>query len=163
MEIDRGGESMTADTLAALAERHRGAELFLVIGNDVAAQLDTWRRADEVKARASLVVVSRAGSKKPEVDGSWRPTWVAIPALEISSTDLREPGTGSVELLADVAALTGKQPSGIEQSRIAPRVLLEHLAVFLDGPFGVVLRLRRLRRRHEQAARRRQDDPSALH
>jgi nicotinate-nucleotide adenylyltransferase len=90
IEIDRGGESMTADTLAALAQQHPGAELFLVIGNDVAAQLDTWRRADEVKELASLVVVSRAGSKKPDVSDDWRPTWVAIPALEISSTDLRE-------------------------------------------------------------------------
>jgi nicotinate-nucleotide adenylyltransferase len=90
LEIDRGGESMTADTLAVLADGQPGADLFLVVGNDVAAQLATWRRADEVKALASLVVVSRAGSKKPVVDDSWRPTWVAIPRLEISSTDLRE-------------------------------------------------------------------------
>ena len=90
MEIDRGGESMTADTLAALSETEPSAEFFLVVGNDVAAQLGTWRRADEVRQLASLVVVSRAGSKKPEVDESWRPTWVLIPALEISSTDLRE-------------------------------------------------------------------------
>ena len=90
LEIDRGGESMTADTLAALSETEPSAEFFLVVGNDVASQLGTWRRADEVRQLASLVVVSRAGSKKPEVDESWRPTWVLIPALEISSTDLRE-------------------------------------------------------------------------
>ena len=41
-----------------------------------------------------------------------------LKAAQLTSTDLREPGTGAVELLADLAALTGKQPSGIEPSRL---------------------------------------------
>src|SRR6187200_2802219 len=34
LEIEHGGESFTADTLAALATRHPGAELFTIVGDD---------------------------------------------------------------------------------------------------------------------------------
>ena len=40
LEIDRGGPSYTADTLAALAGEHPGAELFTIVGDDAAAGLD---------------------------------------------------------------------------------------------------------------------------
>ena len=48
LEIDRGGESYTADTLAELARLHPGAELFTIVGSDAAAGLLTWERYDEV-------------------------------------------------------------------------------------------------------------------
>ncbi|MFQ5558280.1 MAG: nicotinate-nicotinamide nucleotide adenylyltransferase, partial [Acidimicrobiales bacterium] len=42
-EIDRGGESYTADTLAALRRRHPAAALFVIVGSDAAEGLDTWK------------------------------------------------------------------------------------------------------------------------
>jgi nicotinate-nucleotide adenylyltransferase len=87
MEIDRGGDSYTADTLEELAEP--GRELFLVVGADVAAELHTWRRPDVVARLATLVVVSRGGSPDTDPGPPWRATQVRIPALEISSSDLR--------------------------------------------------------------------------
>lgn len=91
LELDRGGESYTADTLATMAELHPGAELFLVVGWDVADQLATWERHDEVQRLATLVVVNRPGSGRPRFleEQGWRVTDVTIPNLEISSTDLR--------------------------------------------------------------------------
>lgn len=59
LEIARGGETFTADTLAELAERDPAAELFLVLGADAAAALDTWRSPDEVRRRATIAVVDR--------------------------------------------------------------------------------------------------------
>ena len=47
-----GGPSYTADTLAALAEREPGAELFTIVGDDAAAGLTTWERYEEVVARS---------------------------------------------------------------------------------------------------------------
>ena len=90
-EIDRGGDSYTADTLAEMAARHPGAELFLVVGWDVADHLDTWERREEVQRQASLVVVNRPGSGRPTYlrAQGWRVEEVTIPNLEISSTDLR--------------------------------------------------------------------------
>lgn len=92
LEIDRGGESYTADTLSELATLHPGASLFLIVGWDVAAELTTWDRWEEVQKLATLVVVNRPGAGRPTaLDGEgWRVEEVTVPNLEISSTDLRE-------------------------------------------------------------------------
>ncbi|HUP84382.1 MAG TPA: nicotinate-nucleotide adenylyltransferase [Acidimicrobiales bacterium] len=88
LEIERGGPTYTADTLAAL----EGDDLFLVVGADVASLLDTWARPEDVRARATLVVVDRPGStfdpSALTLDG-WRVERVDIPRLEVSSSDLR--------------------------------------------------------------------------
>lgn len=90
LEIDRGGPSYTADTLHELSLLHPGAELVLVVGADVAAELHTWARADEVRAQAALAVVTRPGAAVPAGLDGWRVTAVTIPALDVSSTDLRQ-------------------------------------------------------------------------
>jgi nicotinate-nucleotide adenylyltransferase len=92
LEIDRGGESYTADTLAELQEVHPGCELFLVVGWDVASELATWDRQEDVQRLATLVIVNRPGAGRPRgLDGDgWRVAEVTVPNLEISSTDLRE-------------------------------------------------------------------------
>lgn len=91
LEIERGGESYTADTLAALHETNPEAELFLIIGWDVAPALATWERYEEVQQLASLVVVNRPGSPPPRqlTERGWRVLEVTVPNLEISSSDLR--------------------------------------------------------------------------
>lgn len=95
VEIDRGGVSYTADTVAELAGRYPGAELHLIIGADVAPMLGTWIRLEEVRRGVSLVIVNRPGTRVARTgsDGplaGWKATTVEIPALEISSTDLRD-------------------------------------------------------------------------
>jgi nicotinate-nucleotide adenylyltransferase len=89
VEVERGGPSYTADTLDELTLRHPGAELFLVIGADVADELDTWERVEAVRERATLVVVNRPGVRPTKPLSSWRAVSLEIPALDISSTDLR--------------------------------------------------------------------------
>ena len=87
-EIDRGGPSYTADTLMALAEKHPGAELFTIVGDDAAAGLTSWTRVDQVVQFSQLVVVDRPGVavKLPQQFNWLR---VESPRLEVSSTDLR--------------------------------------------------------------------------
>jgi nicotinate-nucleotide adenylyltransferase len=88
MEIDAGGPSFTADTLAALAEREPGAALFTIVGDDAAAGLTTWERYEEVVARSTMVVVDRPGELvRLPGDIDW--IHVEVPRLEVSSTDLR--------------------------------------------------------------------------
>ena len=88
LEIDHGGPSYTADTLRALGDRHPGAELFTIVGDDAAAGITTWTRHDEVVARSSLVVVDRPGAPvELPVGFDW--IRVEVPRLEVSSTDLR--------------------------------------------------------------------------
>ena len=87
-EIDAGGPSYTADTLAALAVEHPDAELFTVMGDDAAAGFLTWQRYDEIAARSTLVVVDRPGAPVVLPDGfDW--VRVEVPHLDVSSTDLR--------------------------------------------------------------------------
>ncbi len=88
-EIRAGGASFTADTLARLGAEYPAAELFTVLGDDAAAHIRTWERAEEVVERSRLVVVDRPGSRAdldPEID--W--IHVEVPRLEVSSTDLRD-------------------------------------------------------------------------
>jgi nicotinate-nucleotide adenylyltransferase len=88
IEINRGGPSYTADTLADLQRLHPGAALFTILGEDAAATIETWERYEEVMARSTLVVVDRPGWRAPLPDGlGW--VHVEVPHLEVSSTDLR--------------------------------------------------------------------------
>ena len=106
VEIERGGDSYTADTLAALAADHADARLFLVLGADAAAGLPTWERVDEVRRGAELVVVDRPGTAPPAMPEGWRWTHVEVPHLEVSSTDLRD-------RVADGRPLEYLLPSGV--------------------------------------------------
>jgi nicotinate-nucleotide adenylyltransferase len=90
IEMSRGGTSYTADTLAALQAAEPDAELLLVLGSDAAAGLPTWERADEVRRRAGIVVVTRPGAEDGAPPTGWDWTRVECPRLEVSSTDLRD-------------------------------------------------------------------------
>ena len=91
LEIDRGGASYTADTVSQMKAVYADAELYVIVGWDVGAELGTWERIEEVRDVATLVVVNRPGNPPP--DGlrqeGWRLEEVTVPNLEISSTDLR--------------------------------------------------------------------------
>ena len=89
IEIERDAPSVTADTLEALAAPER--QLFLVLGADAVANMGTWRRLDETRDLATVVVVERAGDAHSEPPGpGWRVERVSIPRLDIASTDLRQ-------------------------------------------------------------------------
>jgi len=88
IEVEREGPSVTADTLEALQAPDR--ELFLVLGADAVANMTTWRRLDDTRALATVVVVERAGDLDVHPPGAgWRVAHVRVPRLDISSTDLR--------------------------------------------------------------------------
>lgn len=88
LEIDHGGHSYTADTLAALAAAEPDATFFTIVGDDAAAGLTTWERHEEVVAASTMVVVDRPGIQVDLPEGI---EWIRVesPRLEVSSTDLR--------------------------------------------------------------------------
>ena len=88
LEIDRGGDSSTAETLTELDDDAR--ELFLIVGSDLADSLDTWRRPEVIRSLATVAVVARLGATGAGVPPpGWR--WVAVegPGIEVSSTHVR--------------------------------------------------------------------------
>jgi nicotinate-nucleotide adenylyltransferase len=88
IELDRAGPTYTIDTIEALQSGREPVEVFLVVGTDVAGKIDTWHRADELRDRVTLAVVTRDGEPCAAPDG-WRVRPVAMPRLDISSTDVR--------------------------------------------------------------------------
>ena len=89
LELDRGGDSFTADTVAELAVLHPGAEIFVIVGSDVAATLDTWKKKAELKAGATIVVYDRPGSVGGAPPEGWSYRRIDVPQLAVSSTDIR--------------------------------------------------------------------------
>jgi nicotinate-nucleotide adenylyltransferase len=94
-EIDRGGQSYTAETLEGLVQQWPDAEFFTIVGDDAAGGLQTWERLDVVCSLSRIVVVDRPGhdtslvkNDAPGGDGE-RFIHVEVPRLEVSSTDLR--------------------------------------------------------------------------
>jgi nicotinate-nucleotide adenylyltransferase len=80
IEADLPGVSYTVRTLDALASRHPGVELRLVVGADVLGQVHQWRDWDTIAARYHPILVGRAG-------------YVEVPDApvfpDISSTEIR--------------------------------------------------------------------------
>lgn len=88
VEVERDAPSVTADTLDALAGPHR--ELFLVLGADAVANMHTWRRLEDTRSLATIVVVERNGDVHAEPPGpGWKVERVPIPRLDVSSSDVR--------------------------------------------------------------------------
>jgi nicotinate-nucleotide adenylyltransferase len=84
LELARGGASYTVDTLRQLHAAHPEAELFLLLGADQVRELDTWREPAEVARLATIVAIERGGDP-----GGWTGRSIAIPRIDISSTEIR--------------------------------------------------------------------------
>lgn len=90
LEIRRGGESYTIDTVIEIKKQFSGDELFLIVGADVASEFGTWEGVEDLAALVTLVIVNRPGSNRPTNLGTvWNYLEVEVPSLDISSTDLR--------------------------------------------------------------------------
>lgn len=86
-EVDSEGPSVTADTLERLAGP--GRELSLLLGADAAANMPTWRRLEETRDLATIVVIERAGEHADPPGPGWRFEHVTIPRLDVSSSEIR--------------------------------------------------------------------------
>lgn len=91
VDVDRPGETYTADTLVDLrAEFGADAELFFITGADALAQILSWQRSDELVSTAHFIGVTRPGHRLADPGlPSGSVSLVEIPALAISSTDCR--------------------------------------------------------------------------
>lgn len=88
VEVRRATASVTADTLEDLAAP--GRELFLILGADAVANMGTWRRLDDTRDLATIVVVERDGERAEPPGAGWRVEHVPIPRIDVSSTGIRD-------------------------------------------------------------------------
>lgn len=68
MELRRGGESYTSDTIEELAREYPGAELWLVIGTDMLTSFERWHEFRSILAGAALAVLPRNEGELPEIE-----------------------------------------------------------------------------------------------
>ena len=98
VDLDRGGDTYTIDTLADLeaqfAASHPGESVqwFFITGADALADLASWKSPDLLMQRASFVGVTRPGHElnSPSVDELGQIILLEIDETDISSTDIRE-------------------------------------------------------------------------
>lgn len=96
LEIDREGPTYSVDTLRSLRERYGpGTELFFVTGADAILEIFQWKDADQAFELAHFIAATRPGydlSRFDQERAAEHPkiTVMDIPALAISSTDIRE-------------------------------------------------------------------------
>ena len=97
MEVDRLGKTYTIDTLTALRDMHGpSTELFFITGADAVWEIVTWKDAEKVASLATFIAATRPGY---DLEGArrdhagalsrFRIEYMEVPALAISSTDLR--------------------------------------------------------------------------
>ncbi len=98
MEIDRPGMTYTVDTLKTLRRIcPKRCEIYFITGADAALQISTWRTPGEIVKMCKLVIVTRPGYDKNGIEaelekagiGLDRVVFMDVPALDISSTDIR--------------------------------------------------------------------------
>ncbi|CAM2828285.1 nicotinate-nucleotide adenylyltransferase [Saccharomonospora xinjiangensis] len=91
VDIDRGGQTYTVDTLRDLRAEYPDDELYFITGADALEQILTWRDADELFELAHFIGVTRPGY---QLNGHHLPegrvSLVEVTAMAISSTACRE-------------------------------------------------------------------------
>ena len=92
VDIDRDGPTYTIDTLKDIQKQYPDAELFFISGADAITQILTWKDVDKIWGLAHFVAVTRPGysMELPASAPKDAITVIEIPALAISSTDIRE-------------------------------------------------------------------------
>ena len=96
VEVAREGPSFAYRTLELLADELQGTDLTFVMGADVAAGLDGWKRPERVLELARVAIAGRPGVERADVDevlerlgASERAARVEMPSVGISSSMIR--------------------------------------------------------------------------
>ncbi|MSY02509.1 MAG: nicotinate (nicotinamide) nucleotide adenylyltransferase [Actinobacteria bacterium] len=84
IETSRKGATYTFDTLQSLRAFFPKDEFTLILGTDAAATFHKWKRSDDVKKQAEILVIKRPGAIPSEFKE------LEITALDISATQIRE-------------------------------------------------------------------------
>lgn len=100
VEIDREGYTYTIDTIKELKNIYgKDTEIFFITGADAFLEILTWKRSDELLTLCNFIAATRpeydkdeliAGIEKIKGDYASRFHFIDIPALSISSTDIRQ-------------------------------------------------------------------------
>lgn len=98
IELDREGKTYTIDTVKEMLEMYSGCALYYITGADAITQILTWKEPEELLSLCEFVAVTRPGYDRSALENTinnlkdnykGKITILEIPALSISSTDIR--------------------------------------------------------------------------
>jgi nicotinate-nucleotide adenylyltransferase len=89
MEVDRGGQTYTVDTLRALLEEDPDRALWFITGADAMLEIMAWKEPETLFGLAHFIAATRPGYDVATLADREGVTVMEIPALAISSTDIR--------------------------------------------------------------------------
>jgi nicotinate-nucleotide adenylyltransferase len=96
-EVVRQGPSYTYLTLERLIEFHPDDDLWLLMGADMAASLESWKSVERVVELARIGIAARPGTPISDAEAALerlgaleRSELVAMPEIGVSSTAIRE-------------------------------------------------------------------------
>lgn len=97
IEVDRGGNTYTVDTLRELRAHYPdNVDLFFITGADAVMNIVKWRESAAIADLARLIAVTRPGyalnaerKRAIEDQGNIEVSYLEVTALAISSSDLR--------------------------------------------------------------------------
>ncbi|HJV03630.1 MAG TPA: nicotinate-nucleotide adenylyltransferase [Actinomycetota bacterium] len=95
LEVDREGPTYAVDTLRALQDQEaEGTELYFITGADAILEIFAWKDPEEVLELAHFIAATRPGFDLARFEAEEptrhpRVTVMNVPALAISSTDIR--------------------------------------------------------------------------
>jgi len=116
MEMQREGDTYTADTLAILREQYPGTDFFYIVGADTLIQMGKWYHPEGVFSRCTVAVVTRSDTPMVELTEAIRDLEarfeariapVVIPNIDISSSGIRRKA-------ADGESISGMVPEAVE-------------------------------------------------
>ena len=88
-EINRGGLTYTSTTLQEMKVLFPNSDLFLLVGGDVATELDTWKDTEFIRDNTTLVVVDRPGYLGAEPPAGWKFKRIIAETPDIAGTEIR--------------------------------------------------------------------------
>jgi nicotinate-nucleotide adenylyltransferase len=95
LEIERDGPTYTVETLRELKGERGDVDLYFITGADAMLEIFQWKDPEETLELAHFIAATRPGYELAELEQDEltshpRVTVMTIPALAISSTDIRE-------------------------------------------------------------------------
>lgn len=110
-ELRRAGPSFTIDTLEALQAENPEAQLYLIIGRDQFAALESWHRWQDLLEIAIICIADRAGPARaeagfdPKIRLPHPVLTLQLPLMPLSATDIRRQIASGAATLQGLARL----------------------------------------------------------
>lgn len=124
MEIDRGGNSYTCDTIMELKKRYPDQEYYLIVGADNLFTMEEWKDAEVIFQNAKILAAVRGNKKRADMEKKIAQLKEKYGA-DIILLDVRQVDISSSEIREKIAA--GRSVRYMLPEKVREYILKNHL------------------------------------